>query len=246
MATSEADKELGENLTEVLVAALAQQANIGGIVGQEEFRAQLGQSDRGVLGCVGDPPCLTRVGRFLKVDVVLVAQVTRAVGDEYLVNANTIEVSTGKVLRQLLRRPRGQKALIDAVRALAKELFRPATARLRVEVNADADVYIDGRLVGRGRSVDVPDLLPGTHKVRARATGMTAFEGDVELAADEQRSLGVSLIAMSESRPFYKTWWFWTLVGVAAAGGATGAVLATRPSGALPQANLGTVGFGNK
>jgi hypothetical protein len=40
-------------------------------------------------------------------------------------------------------------------------------------------------------------------------------------------------------RPFYKTWWFWTLIGAAAAGGATaGAVVGTRAANPLPQTNL--------
>ena len=46
--------------------------------------------------------------------------------------------------------------------------------------------------------------------------------------------------AISEARPFYKTWWFWTAVGVVAAG--SGAAIAVAASGGgPPSTHLGTV-----
>jgi hypothetical protein len=40
--------------------------------------------------------------------------------------------------------------------------------------------------------------------------------------------------------PIYKRWWFWTVIGVVVAGGATAAgVLATRGSSSITQSTLG-------
>ena len=40
--------------------------------------------------------------------------------------------------------------------------------------------------------------------------------------------------AAPEPTPWYKSWWLWTIVGVAVAGGATAAVLLTRPEDPVP------------
>jgi tetratricopeptide (TPR) repeat protein len=39
---------------------------------------------------------------------------------------------------------------------------------------------------------------------------------------------------VSQSTPVYKRWWFWTIIGVVAAGATTAAVVATRPGEAAP------------
>lgn len=44
-------------------------------------------------------------------------------------------------------------------------------------------------------------------------------------------------------RPFYARWWFWTGIGVVAAGGGFGVYEATRPHGP-PSTNLGNIVFG--
>ena len=43
-----------------------------------------------------------------------------------------------------------------------------------------------------------------------------------------------SLAASAEPTPWYKSWWLWTIVGAAVAGGATAAVLLTRPEDPVP------------
>jgi hypothetical protein len=47
----------------------------------------------------------------------------------------------------------------------------------------------------------------------------------------------------SEDRPVYKKWWFWTGLGLAAAGG-TAAIYATRSGSSPPATDLGNIVFG--
>jgi tetratricopeptide (TPR) repeat protein len=49
--------------------------------------------------------------------------------------------------------------------------------------------------------------------------------------------------AAAEDRPIYARWWFWTGLGVVAAGGGIAAYELTRPSGP-PATNLGNIVFG--
>lgn len=59
------------------------------------------------------------------------------------------------------------------------------------------------------------------------------------------RSVQIDKVVSSSSRPFYKTWWFWTAVGVGAAAAATTAILVARSSGdgggGVPDSDLGAV-----
>lgn len=57
------------------------------------------------------------------------------------------------------------------------------------------------------------------------------------------RSVHIAKVASSDSRPFYKTWWFWTAVGVGAAAATTTAILVSRSSdgASVPDSDLGAV-----
>src|SRR5262252_1171065 len=112
------DAELSQNLSEVLVATLAERTHAE-LVGREELRAQLGLSDRGVLGCAADTACLGRVGVQLRVERMVVGTVARGVGDEYIINLNLIDVSQLRTERGELRKAHGVQELVAEVQAIA-------------------------------------------------------------------------------------------------------------------------------
>lgn len=71
-------------------------------------------------------------------------------------------------------------------------------------------------------------MAPGTYDVTMKKTGYLPWQGSVTLVAREQAKVTAQL-----SEPeggVTSTWWFWTLVGAVVVGGATAAVIATRPS----------------
>src|SRR5262245_36288297 len=60
VATAERDAELADNLTEVIIARVAQRGGVE-IAGKEEFRARLGvESERRTQACLDDIACLGR------------------------------------------------------------------------------------------------------------------------------------------------------------------------------------------
>jgi tetratricopeptide (TPR) repeat protein len=84
----------------------------------------------------------------------------------------------------------------------------------------------------------------------ARAAADARLATEARVAADAR--LAAELRAANEraaagaparpSRPFYKKWWFWTIVGGVAVAGATAAVVATvGDRGVVPAGNLGTI-----
>jgi hypothetical protein len=95
----------------------------------------------------------------------------------------------------------------------------------RIESSVDgATVWIDGHEVGLAPAD--PRLSSGRHTVEVRADGhqraqwsMTVADGAVtHLAAQLEPARGGS--ATERATPFYTRWWFWTILGVAAIGGA--------------------------
>src|SRR5882672_7823872 len=67
LGTAERDAELGDNITEVIIARIAQRGGVE-IAGKEEFRARLGvESDRRAQVCLDDLGCLGRAAVSLGV-----------------------------------------------------------------------------------------------------------------------------------------------------------------------------------
>jgi hypothetical protein len=113
-----ADDELAQNLSDVLIAKIADRTHAP-LAGREELRTQLGLTERGVLGCAGDTACLGRVGVALQIDKMVVGTISRGIGDELIVNLNLIDVSRLRTERGELRRVHGVPALVGEIQALA-------------------------------------------------------------------------------------------------------------------------------
>ena len=128
-----------------------------------------------------------------------------------------------------------------------------------------AVVTVDARIAGSTPLNHRLYVTPGSHTLAVSATGKRSFKEVLEWSAGQHRVLEVKLRPLapeakepgtvvpglspppppvrSVSRPFYKRWWFWTAVGVAVAGAATTAVVATQTGGSdqLPRGDLLTV-----
>src|SRR5262249_37987754 len=112
------DEELAQNLSDVLVATVAERTHAQ-LIGREEIKAKLGVSEGEVLRCAGDRACLGRVGVGLKIEKMVVGTVSRGVGDEYILNLNLVDVTHLKVERGELRKAHGIPALVGEVQSLA-------------------------------------------------------------------------------------------------------------------------------
>jgi hypothetical protein len=109
---------------------------------------------------------------------------------------------------------------------------KPARLMVRGESADGGQITLDGKLIGTvPLSHNVNE--PGTHLVKVTKAGFRPYSTSITLSAGSQLELPVVLQPVGGRRqadtPVYKTWWFWTIVGVAVAGGTgAGIYFATR------------------
>lgn len=109
-------------------------------------------------------------------------------------------------------------------------------ARLTIEAPTDADVTLDHRALGRGHQAVMTS--PGVHEIEVRREGYDAFHTTVTSLARRDERVVVVMRRHAEPGSVLTRWWFWTGVGVIAAGTAAAVVYATRPTEAPETGSL--------
>ena len=195
MGTLETDAELADNLTEVIIAKVAQRRGVE-IAGREEFRARIGvESEKRSQACIEDLGCLGRAAVSLGVRRI-VAGTVGVRGKQFLFNLNLNNVETNKVENHIFRLIEGGVPdLIEAVQTSTEELFRPRIEPGRIQVTsvpAGARVSIDNAYLGISPLIS-GTLLAGKHKVRVEADNRFPWTSSVEVVSGQD--LGVNLTA---------------------------------------------------
>lgn len=99
----------------------------------------------------------------------------------------------------------------------ARLLTRASSGLIRVTSPVvGAAVSIDGKLVGIVPAESA--VAPGSHKIALARDGYEKAETSAVIAAGERKEVDVP---MAERSSILGRWWFWTAVGVVAAGGVT-------------------------
>lgn len=101
-------------------------------------------------------------------------------------------------------------------------------SRLTIEAPPEATVTLDRRALGAGRQEVM--AAPGAHEVEVRREGYDTFRTAVTTLARRDERVVVVMRRHAESGSVLTRWWFWTGVGVLAAGTAAAVVYATRPT----------------
>jgi PEGA domain len=237
VGASERDAELADNLTEVIIGAIAQRGGVE-MAGREEFRARLGvESEQRSQACIDDLACLGRAAVSLGVRRI-VAGTLGVRGKQFLFNLNLNNVETNRVENHIFRLVEGGvQDLIPAVKAATDELFRPRVEPGRIQLTSEpagARVSIDNAYLGVTPLIS-GTLLAGKHKVRVEADGRFPWLSDVDVFAGQD--LGVNLT--DSNLPRRRSWPTSAAITSAslggfslAAGGFLGVLSQLSPSGA--------------
>jgi hypothetical protein len=241
LGSSEKDTELADNLTEVLIAYVAQHGGFE-IAGKEEFRARLGvESEQRTQQCLDDLSCLGRAGVSLGVRRIVAGTVgTR--GKQFLFNLNLNNVEQGRVERRVFRLVEGGiEDLIRAVQEASGELFRPQVEPGKIQVASEpagARVSIDNAYLGVTPLLS-GTLLAGPHAVRVEADGRFPWMSRVAVRPGEELQIRLS----PDNLPRRRAWPQYAAYGTAiasavalATGGFLGELSQLNPTGSTRQA----------
>ncbi|HVV52808.1 MAG TPA: PEGA domain-containing protein [Polyangia bacterium] len=240
LAAAEKDAELADNLTEVLIAYVAQHGGFE-IAGKEEFRARLGvENERRAQSCLDDVTCLGRAGVSLGVRRIVAGSVgTR--GKQFLFNLNLVNVEDGKVESRVFRLVEGGvEDLIRAVQDASGELFQPHVEPGKIEVASQpqgARVSIDNAYLGVTPLIS-GTLLAGKHAVRVEADGRFPWASRVEVLPGQELQIKLTPDNLPRRRSWPPYAAYGTAIGAVAAlatGGFLGELSQLQPNGSTRQ-----------
>lgn len=248
LGATEKDAELADNVTEMVIAAVARRGGVE-VAGKEEFRARLGvASEQRAQLCLDDISCVGRTAVSLGVRRIVVGNVGHRGRQQYLFSLNLNDVEAGKVENRVFRLVEGGlDDLIKAVEAGCQELFRPKVEPGRIQVASmpvGARVSIDNAYLGVTPLIS-GSLLPGAHKVRVEADGRFPWTSTVEVRSGQD--LGINLTEANLARR--RRWPVAAAYGTAglglacfAAGGFLGVLSQINPSGDTRAAAMSDLG----
>jgi len=222
LGTSEKDSDLADNVTEMIIAAIAQRGGFE-VAGKEEFKARLDvQSERKAQACLDDNNCLARTGVSLGVRRLVTGNVGARNNRQYLFSLALLNIETGKTDNRVFRLVEGSQAdLIAAVKSGTEELFRAKVEPGRIQVATaptGARVSIDNAYLGITPLIS-GTLLPGPHRVRVEADNAFPWASTVEVVSGQDLGIKLSEDNLQKRRA-------WPTKAVAVTGGLAGASFA--------------------
>ncbi|MCC6751899.1 MAG: PEGA domain-containing protein [Deltaproteobacteria bacterium] len=198
--------------------------------------------------CTGEVACLVEVGRLLGVEQVISGNVG-GLAERFVLNVKLVDVASQKEVRRIQEAMSGEPdQLIEAVRVAAYGLVAPEKLLGALTVLANvpgAQVHLDGRLLGVTPLSTQHGLKVGSATLRLSKDGYTDAIQTVQVRFQKTAQVVVTLEQprlgpkRRSSRPrvrpvpWYTRWWFWTAVGVVAAGLGTGLGFAFSSSRAI-------------
>ncbi len=195
---------LAENLTEVVLARVAERQR-GQLVGTAEFRRRLGiEDDARASACLDELACLGRAGVALGVRRVVTGTI-RQEGSQYYLNIMRTDLPTGKIEGRFFRLVQGtEQDLVAAAQEGTDDLFRlrPEPGRLRIDsMLIGSRVNVDGLYVGTTPMVSSP-LTPGLHAVRVEHEGYFSWATRVKVVA----ATDLQIKLLPEQMPRRRQW----------------------------------------
>ena len=150
---------------------------------------------------------------------------------EHVFEANRRGFTAARTARRFEPGEHSEVALDASLQAL------PATLAIDAG-NPAAMLFVDGRSVGR--AADAVSLPAGRHALEVRAPGATTERRVIDLSPGGRLTLSITLTTPAVQRGIASQWWFWTGLGVVAAGAAVGIGVAAGSHTETPYAGTWT------
>ncbi len=189
------------------------------VYGPTEARQKIGdQVDTLVARCQGQPRCVGAVGRRLGVDEVILVGMS-SLGD-VIIQITRVKVSNRRVLGSVGH-------TMPPMSKLSKKKLDSLLHRLMPRRDFIRYGYIRVRSNRRGAQVFLNDKkhgqtplrgpikvqAPSVHRVKVIKRGFVDFSADLTVPPDGNVTVNANLPLIPKGvTPFYKKWWFWTVI----------------------------------
>jgi len=195
-----------------------------------------------------DEACFAALGRDAMAAFLIVVQL-QVVDSGHSGSVMLVDVAgqtiLGSALLELPAEPAGfvqvfRESLAPLVQAIPS--ITPTIGSLLVECDQEgAEVFIGDASAGRTPLEEIQELPVGDHQVRVVLEEFDDFERTVTIMPAASTTLAVQMFpatpdeppppVVAPATPIWRQWWFWTIVGVAAAGVAVGIAVPVGLSG---------------
>lgn len=200
------------------------------ILDMNDARRRYGDAlDGDVVSCAGDHACIAGIGRELQADEILLVGISRF-GDVIL-TLQRIDVKRRAVSARIAEAlPPGAAPDADALLAYLRRVM-PRSDFLRfgvIRIQANlrgAAVLVGGKPRGHTPIEPLRVPAPDRYDIRVTKDGYVPFTAATSVPPDSE--VLVRAVLSPREKPWYKRWWVWTAVGVAAAAGTTATILIT-------------------
>lgn len=150
--------------------------------------------------CTGDADaaCLAEIGGALGVDYLVYGEVAK-LGDTYSISLSLLNTAEAQAVGRANRKVDSPAKLLTETESLTKLVMRSLLERFRgslvLEVaEPQAQVKIDGRVVGVSPLTQRIDLAMGPHDIRVDKAGFIAWAKTVEVAPNQVTVTPVSMV----------------------------------------------------
>jgi hypothetical protein len=202
------------------------------------------------LGCAAlDLSCLAKIARHLEVARIAFGEIGRT-ATGYLVRIQVYDTARGAVIRTEERSVPQGEGTAGIEQAVEDSIALALGERLELVVDSNVEgaiVLVNGQPIGTAPITVTEGLRVGTNEVLVRMRGYEDRVLKVSLRPGRPLRVRADLTLLKAvavalpprepekkvavAAPFYKRWWFWTLVGVVVSGATTAAILGTRGEG---------------
>ncbi|MCB9650195.1 MAG: PEGA domain-containing protein [Deltaproteobacteria bacterium] len=224
-----ADPVVGSQVTARLAEVLGARPGVK-VMAPDDIRALLEQeANLQMMGC-DDDSCLAEIGGALGADLLVKSRVTK-LEKAFAVSLSAVDPNRAAAVGRSSQTWGGESiALLELVSAMVEVVLPEAPGPVvgAIELTGaeeGSQILVDDQVRGTVPAGQMGNIPVGGHLVRVVKDGYKPAERWVVVRRGRTTTVAAQQEAL-ESKPFYATWWFWTIAGVAVAGAAAGTAVA--------------------
>lgn len=225
------EKSTADALTQILSAELNSIQGVS-VTGRDDIEAMLSKVEMDAqLDCLDNLQCVVEIGASFGLSKLVTGSVGK-IKNNWVVSTKLIDVREASVLNRVLESYDGEEdELKNAVRLSAYRLtgvdFREKTGGVNFSFNIrEGEIQFGGdkKTMDSGNFLK-DNLVPGRYYLKVADTSEKYLPMQTDVYIPPGAVNVKTMTLMEAPRPWYKTWWFWTITGTVVAGASATTVI---------------------